>query len=74
MGSRPGTLGTGACLLLSAFGSCSLFSIDCRGIAVSLDGQLPRMASVRQHAERAAGDEVVEMLAKLDVFGSSQYG
>ncbi|CAI7614673.1 unnamed protein product [Penicillium viridicatum] len=33
-------------------------SIDCRGIAVSLDGQLPLMASVRQHAERAAGDEV----------------
>ncbi|CAG8281632.1 unnamed protein product [Penicillium nalgiovense] len=33
-------------------------SIDCRSIAVSLDSQIPLMSSVRQHAERAAGDEV----------------
>ncbi|CAG7998989.1 unnamed protein product [Penicillium nalgiovense] len=33
-------------------------SIDCRSIAVSLDGQVPLMALVNQHAERAAGDEV----------------
>ncbi|CAG8906647.1 unnamed protein product [Penicillium nalgiovense] len=33
-------------------------SIDCRSISVSLDGQISLMASVRQHAERAAGDEV----------------
>ncbi|CAG8172938.1 unnamed protein product [Penicillium nalgiovense] len=33
-------------------------SIDCGNIAVSLDGPMPLMASVRQHAERAAGDEV----------------
>ncbi|KAJ5471503.1 hypothetical protein N7530_008860 [Penicillium desertorum] len=33
-------------------------SIDCRSIAVSLNGQIPLMASVRQHAERAACDEV----------------
>ena len=33
-------------------------SIDCHSIVVSLEGQIPPMATVKQHAERATSDEV----------------
>ncbi|CAG8315005.1 unnamed protein product [Penicillium salamii] len=43
----------------SAFSRCvNGSSIDCHSIVVSLEGQIPPMATVKQHAERATSDEV----------------